>query len=43
MSGFAVLYANDDSRLARARDMIRAAISISPEPVAAPPLILETL
>jgi len=38
-----VLYANDDARLARAREMLHAAISISPEPVAAPPLILETL
>jgi len=38
-----ILLANDESRLARARAMLRAAISISPEPVAAPPLILEKL
>jgi len=38
-----VLYANDESRLDRAREMLRSAISISPEPVAAGPLILETL
>lgn len=35
------LYANDRARLARAHDMVRSAIVISPEPVAARPLILD--
>lgn len=34
------LYANDRERLLRAREMVRAATVISPEPVAARPLIL---
>jgi pyrimidine-nucleoside phosphorylase len=36
-------YANDSARLGRARDMLRAVISISPEWVAPPALIQETL
>lgn len=38
-----LVYANDAARLGRTRDMLRGAIVISPEPVTAPPLILETL
>ncbi|PYV20756.1 MAG: thymidine phosphorylase, partial [Acidobacteria bacterium] len=34
------VYSNDRARLARALEMIRGAIAISPEPVARPPLIL---
>lgn len=35
------VYANDRARLARALEVIRSAIRISPEPVAPPPLILD--
>lgn len=38
-----LLYANDATRLARAREMLSQAISISPEPADAPALIQETL
>ncbi|HEV2425041.1 MAG TPA: thymidine phosphorylase [Terriglobia bacterium] len=37
------IYANDRSRLAEVRAAVRAAIRISPEPVPAPPLILESI
>jgi pyrimidine-nucleoside phosphorylase/thymidine phosphorylase len=38
-----VVYSNDSARSLRARDMLRTAISVSPEQVSAPPLIHETL
>jgi pyrimidine-nucleoside phosphorylase/thymidine phosphorylase len=37
------LYANDEARLKRAREMVRSAIRISAQPVAAPALIHETV
>jgi thymidine phosphorylase len=37
------VYSNDSGRLQRARDMLRAAISVSHEQVSAPPLIRETM
>ncbi len=37
------IHANDSARLPRVRGMIRAAVSISPEPVIASPLILDRL
>jgi len=37
------IYSNDRSRLPRVREMLRKAISISPEPVKTRPLVLETL
>jgi thymidine phosphorylase len=36
----AAVYTNDRSNLARALEMLRAAVTVRPEPVAAPPLIL---
>ena len=38
-----VVYSNDSARLQRAHDMLRAVISVSSEPVSAPPLILEKM
>ena len=38
-----VVCSNDSARSLRARDMLRTAISVSPEQVSAPPLIHETL
>lgn len=38
-----VLYSNERARAGRASDMIRAAITISPEVVSAPPLVLERI
>jgi len=37
------IYSNDRSRLPRVREMLRKAVSISPEPVKTRPLVLETL
>ncbi len=37
------LYTNDPGRLRHARDMVRAAISIAPQPATAQPLILEVM
>jgi thymidine phosphorylase len=36
-----ILYSHDRSRVPRALDMIRKAITISPDPVSPPPLVLE--
>jgi len=36
-----ILYSNDRSRVPWARDMIREALAISPDPVSPPPLVLE--
>jgi pyrimidine-nucleoside phosphorylase/thymidine phosphorylase len=36
------LYSNDRSRVPRALEVIREAISISPEPISSPPLVLES-
>jgi pyrimidine-nucleoside phosphorylase len=39
----AVVHANDERRLARASEMLRAAIDVSATPVSPPPLILDRL